>query len=135
MSLDFPDVTPHEEPVTYGTDKYVLREATEHAAVQYRDMVLRAVKFTDGKMSSADGLSAVEPRLVSMCLFDLSGKNVSLPVILTWKPSVVKILHDRIKEVSGLDEKETKDQLEKRLADTQKQLADMAEATESSAKN
>ncbi len=133
--MNFPDITLQEVPVTVGDKKYVLREASEHVAVQYRDMVLRAVKFTDGKMSSADGLSAVEPKLVSMCLFDEEGKNVPIPTLLKWKPSIVKALHDRAKEISGLDEKETKEVLEKRKASIEQQLAEIAGEAETAAKN
>jgi len=111
MSDDFQveyDLKVQEVPVTIGGTKYLLREASEDAACQYRNAAMRGAKMTDGTVTLG-GAADVEPLLVSLCLFemDASGaviRNVPLVTVKNWPARVVKPLFNKVKEMSSLDE-------------------------------
>lgn len=129
-SFDFPDIAPVEKPVKIGSKDYTLREASTEAARRYRNQLFRSTKFADGQVASVEGMGDIEPLLVSLCLYeqytDAKGatkeRTVPLPTVLSWPSRVTKKYFDWIKLVSDLDEKETVETLEKRLADTEKRL-------------
>ncbi len=134
LEMNF-DLTPITVPVTIGGKKYVLKEASGDAAVKYRNCLLKATKLgPEGKPSSIDGMADAEPLLVSLCLFQIATSvnklgdavtaelPVPIHVVRGWKNQVQKGLFARIKEISDLDENETKEILEKRLAETQRKL-------------
>lgn len=122
--MTFDDPTPGKVEVVIGNEEYVLKEASGDTAVKYRNMLLRATKMTDGKVSGIDGMADAEPFLVSACLFrivDMKGTRTEVPVALAavraFKDSLLKSLFERVKKISGLDDKETAESLKKKIAD------------------
>lgn len=112
---DLGDVTLREVPVRIGGHDYVLREASEAAAVEWRNSQLAGVTFdpTSGKPKTVNGVASIEPTLVSRCLFRIGpdGKTtipVNIKTISGWPQAKVKALYDKVKELSGLDEEEKK---------------------------
>lgn len=67
--FDFSDLTPAQEPVTYKGEHFVVTEASEAAAVAYRNAVTRTHRYVDGKLSAIHDPADNEPLLVSKCLF------------------------------------------------------------------
>lgn len=100
------DLTPIEIPVIIGDKEYTLREASGEAAGKYQDAILDCMKpGLDGKPTQiTGGMSAIEPLLVSMCLFDSEGKPVSKEVIKSWPARVQKEMYKRVRKISDLDE-------------------------------
>lgn len=134
---DLADLSPQAFPFQFQGKSYVLREASEDAAVRWRNAQLAATKLEDGKVSGVDGMADTEPLLVSLCvyeqLYDAQGsptdtKPVQKPTIRLWPAKVVKRLFEKIKEVSDLTEKEDKAALEKRLTETCVKLAELSES-------
>lgn len=105
-SLDLGSLAPREFSVTVGDKEYVLREASEGAAVRYRDAIFQSTKFSKGKLSGMVGLAEAEPLLVSLCLFEGGDKPVPLNVIKCWPARIVKAMFEKAKDISDLGEKE-----------------------------
>jgi hypothetical protein len=86
--------------------EYLLHEASEKAAISYRNNSFKS--FTLGKGGSPtkiDGLASVEPSLVADCLTEKdSGKNVSITTLLEWPSRYVTQLFERVKKISNLHE-------------------------------
>lgn len=116
--FDFSDLTPAEEPVTYKGEHYIVTEASEEAAVAYRNAVTRTHRYVDGKLSAIHDPADNEPLLVAKCLFKavpespdkiLYGNN-GLPVAVErakvdkMPTRVVRELYKWILEVSRLDD-------------------------------
>lgn len=106
--MDFDDLAPQSVAVTIKGQKYVLREATEEAARQYRNAQYRSMKMgPDGKPSSLDGMADTGSILVSGCLFAVTATGES-PVPLTavrlWPARIVGPLFERAKFLSNLDQ-------------------------------
>jgi hypothetical protein len=121
--LNFASIALVEVPVTLGDKKYVLREASEAAALRFRGSQLQDAKLVDGKVSAnISRVAESQALLVSLCLFDENGKPVPLATVLDMRARIVKRLFDKAKEISDLDEREGKEELEKRLADTQAKI-------------
>ena len=110
--------------------QYYLREATEDAAVKYRNAAMRAARFTDGKLSSVEGVADVEPLLVSLCLYQITPKGdvpVQLATIRGWPARIVKPLFEKAKQLSNLDEGEDEAGIQKQIEDLSERLAKMRE--------
>lgn len=109
--LNFDDLTPIELPVSVAGKRYVLREATEAAACQWRNAMMQATELgSDGKPTRVRNLADTEPLLVSLCLFTAEeGKPVPVATIKGWPARVVKRLFEKVKDVSDLDEKGKKE--------------------------
>lgn len=130
-AFDFGGLEPRSVPVKYEGKNYVLREASEDAHVKYRNAVLRASKLNEkGNISSMDGMADSEPILVAACLFeqytDAKGAQRERPMlvnqILQWPTRVVKPLYEKAKEMSDINQDETKDQLKKTIENARKKL-------------
>jgi hypothetical protein len=143
-SLEWDDLEPIQVPVRVGQKRYVLREASEAAAATYRNAGLRSARMNDGKVVGIEGAADVQALLVSLCLFHfVAGKDgqqlpipVSLEAVRSWPARVVLKLFERAKQISDLDETETREVLEKRLAETQEKLAALGHVNgEGAAKN
>ena len=118
--LYFDDLQPIEVPVKYGNKAYILREASEDAAVKYRNAQARGARFgADGKPVSVESVADKEPLLVSLCLYHADKEGhisvtregrpdprflVPLQVILTWPPRIVDALFKRLLKISELDD-------------------------------
>lgn len=99
-----------EVPVKIGDQEYVLREASGAVAVEYRNMVMRCTKMVDGRATSVENLASVEPFLVHKCLFPKGeNKHVSITVVNGFSGKVLAALYQRVREISGLDDKSMKD--------------------------
>lgn len=130
-AFDFGDLTPREDTFTLYGKEYVLREASADAACKYRNAIIRGAKFSDGKISGADGLADAEPLLVSLCLFEKTDKGdraVPINVVRGWPNRVQKPLFDRIKEISELVEEDDEKDLYKRRDDIQKRIDELEKA-------
>lgn len=133
-SLDFNDLAPREEPVTIGTTSYVLREASGGAVVAWRNFQIRAARFGGGgKLERVGDIADAEPLLVALCLFPVNDrgeaakKHVSEDFVRGLPNRVVKVLFERAKEMSDLNEEEAESAefLEKRIAADQAKLASL----------
>jgi hypothetical protein len=124
------------EPIVVGPfvlrgKKYILREATEGAAVTYRNALLKSTKLgPDGKPTGIDGMAFAEPLLVQQCLFevDATGPGTHGPVSLKFVndlPSrVATQLFETAKKISRLDDEEKQEVVEKRFVETAKKLVE-----------
>lgn len=143
--MDFDGLEPKEEKVRHRGIIYILREASEKAAVEWKNSHLRSARVVDGKISSFGNMADGEPLLVSLCLYkaDKNGQlpldrnnnpdnasRVSVQTLLEWPSKVVARLFKRAKEMSDLEEQETQQVLEQRYQDTCKKLAALAENEE-----
>lgn len=112
QSSDFDfDLTPREKRVRINDRTYVLTEADEGAATQYRDAQIRCTRLgPEGNVLSVDGIASTEPLLVSLCLFEEPNNNGSgrVPaglVFVNKLPSrVVKKMFNWIQDNSDLAE-------------------------------
>lgn len=113
----FDDAAPKPHQFTHGGVRYEIREPSEAAAIAYRSASLRGVEMetvdkTENRITrNLEGMSEVEPVLVSMCTFVVSPEKpaaqwpaVSTDVVKTWGSRVVKPLFDWAKDAGGLDE-------------------------------
>lgn len=119
----FDTLQPVEVSVKLGGEQYWLKEASEAAAVAYRNATAAAVKMEDGEVAGLGAVGDVEPILVSYCLWRETPegrKPVPVSVIRGWPAKVVKVLFTRIKDISELDEPDTVEQLDKQIARLQK---------------
>jgi hypothetical protein len=67
------NLVPLEELYEIGGRRWLLREASEDVAMQYRGMGLESYKFRDSKLSGIDRrIVEAEPWLVAMCLYELA---------------------------------------------------------------
>jgi hypothetical protein len=119
--LVFNDITPIEEPVVVGETKYVLRECNGGAYVQYQNARQNCYVYEDGKLKQVRDIANLEPLLASLTLFMEDGKTlVSEVTIRAWPSRVVRAIHDRAKEISGMVPPVTT--LEEQIAELQRQL-------------
>lgn len=129
---------------TGGETRYELREADASAAKVYRMASMAGVEMEmgDGEtkvIKHIQGIAAVESLLVSECLFECIGpetdkdgnpkagapdrwRKVGLLTLTKWKQPVVKMLHDRCKAASELDERDDLPALLKQRAALQKRI-------------
>lgn len=145
MEIDpivFDDITPLEVEVRVGKLDFVLREASGEAAVKYTNAKLKRLTLgSDGKPSTFQGMGDLEPYLVSLCLFtakrerpELNNQPLHEVEIRSWPHKVQKKLFEVAKQISEIDQDQSKEDLEKIVADAQKRLAEL-EAGDSKAKN
>ena len=109
-AMSFDDLTPIEIPVSIGGKKFLLREATEDAAVKYRNKLAAAGRMVDGKVVGIGDIADAEPLLVSLCLLELYEVNgpdglpqqrerpVLLSTVRGWPAKVVKAIFDKCME-------------------------------------
>lgn len=134
-ALRFDDLMPKELPVWLGGRPYALREASESAAVAYRNVITSGVKIVDGQVSGVGNIAEAQPVLLSQCLYraEQEGRQGKVPldamgnadfrhlVPMSWVKGlpahIVKQLFDTVKEMSpGLvEEEESADVIRKRI--------------------
>lgn len=107
------DIKLKEIPVTLGKHgSYVLREADEGTAVNYRNNAIAKTKLEDGKVVKADGIATIEAELVGSCLYPVDsngqpkGAAVGTSFVYTLPARIVKKLHTWVMDNSGLREKD-----------------------------
>jgi hypothetical protein len=134
--LRFKTLAPYEEPVEIENNdgkQYILREASEDQARQFKNAGMRAARFEKGEVTGIEAGGDMQSLLISFCLFEISGPTpkhrdgkvpVSLSVIRQIPHSITKPLFKRCLEISDLEEKkeETKDSLLKKMDDLRGQL-------------
>lgn len=119
---DFSDLKPNEKRAFFDGELFIVREASEGAAVTYQNMVARSFKTHEGKVVGVENPADVEPRLVADCtyktdketgkiLYASSGMPVTVEItrVQKWPHSQVKKMFDWIIEVSDLLKKKSKD--------------------------
>ena len=137
QSLDFDDLSPRSVNFKYKGGRYVLHEASEGASVIWRDAVLKATKFVDGKVVGVENLAATEPLLVSLCLFEKlpsangqeQEKPVPLPTVRAWEGRIIQRIFEKAKLISELDDKPDQEKLEKQFAETAAALVSLSESS------
>lgn len=133
--FDFSDLEPVRLAFNIGKRKFILCEADGDAGAKYRSAAVSAAKMNDGKVIRVDGMGDIEPMLVSRCLFyaDENGHLrvddndnpikkylVEEAVIRSWPDRVQKALFNKVKEISGLDDTDTLEKVDKQIANLQK---------------
>ena len=146
LSLRLDDLEPISIPFIFKSKNYVLREASEDAAVKYRNAVQRSLRTNqEGNVVGIDGMADAEPLLVSLCVFEVNpagSKAPEGPVSLSWVRSLpsrfAKRLFAKARDISELSE-DTEETLEKQINLLQRRLARLREGkattTEGNAKN
>lgn len=134
--IDLDNLEPISIPVKRRGKNYVLREALESVAVRFKNAKARAVKFSDGKSTGIDGLAECEPLLVAGCLFEeLPPKQQGGPptyrsvpehAIRDWTAREIKPLYEAALKISGLEDDESVESLEKQRDEITRKLAEMA---------
>ena len=131
QSFNF-DLTPVAVSVVIAGETYTLREASEAAAIQWRNANLGAAKLKDGKPISFSGMADSAPLLVSLCLRKQEDGGIGAPVpletIRQWPARVVKPLYEWIKDNSDLRERDDQKALEKRWVETSRALIALSES-------
>lgn len=125
--IDFGDVSLQTRRLKINGKAYLLREATEDVACKYQNARIKElVMGPDGKPSGLRNVADVGPYLVSLCLFEITERGeVAVPVkqVREWPSRLVSQLTDMAKKMSRLDDEETAEALEKRIASDQEKLA------------
>lgn len=133
--FDFDSVVPVEIPFVYKGVNYLLVEATEEAAVSFRNSQTRQTKLNpETKFVSVGDIADSEPYLVSLCLFKVDGEKrtpVPLPVVRTWPHKVIKKLFNTAKEISDLVDESPDEELDKQIETLQRRKADREQAKNS----
>jgi len=103
--FDFDSMETIEVPVKFKGMDYVLREATSGAAKDFANARIARVKMSStGEATSYGSLGDLEPLLVSMCLFELNGKPVTVKFVESMPYRIQKTLYDKAKDISGMDD-------------------------------
>ena len=131
--IDFGDLSVAEREVKAGGKLYVLVEASEDAACKYRNSQTRELVLgPDGKPTGLRNMADTGPYLLSLCLYEVTDKGrlpVPLKTIRSWPARVVGPLVDLARKMSKLDEEESIEVLEKRIADDSAKLARLKATT------
>lgn len=147
LSADSDSLKPFEMPFTWDKTDYVVREASEGAALEYRQKYAKALKTgKDGDIVSMDlgAIAETESFLVAKCLFKMA-KNGTDQVnphpneLRAWPRKVVKRLHKLIMKVSEIrDDDDTIEQIDQQIEELQKrkeQLLNGKASSEEKVKN
>lgn len=139
-------------PVRYQGKDYLLVEALGDAVATWRNAQLRGTTMqqigdSDTRTIALGGMADSEPLLVHLCLFtpdkdgnlilDKEGnvvlqRRVSLHIVKNWPNRILSRLFEKAKEISGLDQTETAEALEKQIAALQSRLAKLRKSGEPS---
>lgn len=71
LDFDVDDLAPRSIRVKLGGRDYVLKEASEEAAVRYHNHVMKGARLEDGKVTSITDMASAEPALLASCLFEM----------------------------------------------------------------
>ncbi len=134
MNLTWESAEPKEEDVTIGKMTYILREASGGAASEHKDATFKAVKVNNQTNTSTfSGIADADLVLLSRCLFedktpaDKPDRKMLMPVQLStvrsWPNRITEPLVEHLKEISGMQVKETKESLTKQQKDVTDKLA------------
>ena len=105
FTIDLGDISLAEVNFKIGDNEFILKEASGEAACAYRNAILRSTELgPDGRPSKLSNLADTEPLLVSLCLFNIDGRRISVNDVKKWPNRIVKKLFDKAKEISELGE-------------------------------
>lgn len=113
--IEFDSPEPIIVPVTYKGKRYVLKEASEAAAVAYRNAQLKGARYDkDGNPIGNVSIAEAEPVLVQHCVFEVYGSDdrqrpVLMSQVLDWHPKFVRQLFERVKAISQIDDDVTEE--------------------------
>ncbi len=124
------DLEPRTLKVTIFGKPYVLREAMGDAVVKYRNKVTSAASLSsEGKLAKVGNIADAEPGLVASCLYRVTDTGVEELVteqfVRNLPNRIMKRLYDTIKEISDMDEVETKESLMKQKKDIEQKLTNL----------
>lgn len=140
--LDLDNLEPYQESFKLKGRWYVLREAGKGAELAYRNAQFKNVQMVEREsgerqLSGMGGNADAEVTLLSQCLFygDSDGRLllnpkrepdtrylVPMASLLSWSPKITDPLIKRLKEISGIDQARTREQVEKEIEALQKEL-------------
>lgn len=122
----FDDVSAIKIPVTIAGRSLFLREASGGVVVKYRTALLKGMTLDEnGRPSQVPNAADAEPVLVAGCLVDENDVSVGETFVKNLPNKQMKILFDRAKEISDIDEDVTVESLEKQIARLQSQIVDL----------
>jgi hypothetical protein len=103
----------------YKGETYTCQEASERAAANYRGRAMECLippREEGGQPTMTSKMAHVQAMLVAECTTrNVTGKNavVTEEEVNDWPARVVKVVFDRLKEISDLNEADTVEALEK----------------------
>ena len=137
-AFDFNDLEPARVPVRYKGRQLVMVEATADAAAKYRNAQMKATKLQDGKPVGIDGFADADPILLSACLFEVKAGDPLSPTaelgpvgtgfVRGMPHRIAKPLLMKLKHISGLNDDESEESLERQRKDVEGRLAKLREA-------
>jgi hypothetical protein len=138
VSFSDDDLKPKCIPVTIGSMKCIMREASAEATISYKNGMMACTRLgPDGRPATINGLADLDPKLLSACLIQqLEGnkeKPVDIAVIRKWPDRVVQHLIKTLKKISPTleEENETPESIQKeinRLSKRKKELEDKGDS-------
>jgi hypothetical protein len=144
--LVFEDIALIEVPVTLGTKKCLLREASAEAANRYRTNVQKGMRMSnDTKMFEFGGGGEAIPQLLSDCLYEQYADNAGKPLerriivleIQRLPDRVQEALFAKLKEItpSLVAKKADLKELEKDKLDLEKRIEELSSEEDTVSKN
>lgn len=132
--MNWESAEPKEEEVTLGPISYVLREASSGTASKHKDATFKAVKVNNQTNTSTfGGIADADLVLLSECLFEnktppnttvlVAGAPVSVATVRSLPNRISEPLVEYLKEISGMQPKETKESLTKQRETIDAKLA------------
>lgn len=131
LVFDNEDLTPVFIDFSYGKENFRLKEPIEAAIIKYKDYIYTHSKLTeDGTPDSMGEVAGADAVLVACCLYRVTangdGSQSETQVNEMWvrrqRPAFVRKVYAKIREIGGLDEEESPEQLEKQIASLTKRL-------------
>jgi hypothetical protein len=139
-----PDLTPidifdnliAEVPVKIQGVDYILREADGEVSTIFQNAQIEGTTFNSaGETLSVKGLANIQPILVSLCLYTTDDIPIRVPInkVKSWPSRTVKLLFERAKEISLLNEQEeTLETLKEKLEKLKKTISEKEELEKNS---
>jgi len=90
-------------PIVLDGKKYSLQELTGQQRDAYMDDMNKRMRYVDGKAEGFTKFEGLQAGLLSKCLVDPEGKNVSESEIQAFPSHVVQALFEKAQELSALD--------------------------------
>lgn len=125
--LIFDDISLAEKPVSIAGQSYILRAANGDVAAQYKNKASSLYRVNqDTKETFVTGAGDLEPFLVSLCLFKVTGENsyekVHINHVKKFPGHVITKLFNAAKKLGGLEEDVSIEALKKQRAELDKQI-------------
>ncbi len=124
--LVFESLDPISIPVSVGSRKFLLREATVAAACEFENAANACTVYNDkGFRCGVKGLADVDSILVAKCLLEVKDggySSVSLDEVRGWPDRIQRVLYQKVREISGMNYVETEEELLKQKTEIEKRL-------------